>query len=1043
MEAKAACERSTERSFETQCVTDDIGCVYQPQHASTKDGSLLTAFHLLGKLKAAINDVVFALENTASALSVDDSISVMEEGLRALKTIKVDRRIECRRQLNLSSTRLGGVSPTGREVDDGDHAESEAAPLSCLQQLCSPKSKKVSPKRMGSELMRRDEVEAARQASALRSEERQRKAEERRLEKLQEKKSKLVAAGERSVQAKQRRTQADERLRNDTLERQEHGARRVEEAREQTKERARRGNSRVEEVRLNYELRHQTKAILLDRKMSEVEHNQEQKREELQRIAQERNEAMQAVAERRQNLSQERIERQQQREQQRRENFRRLEEQKKIEKDLKEQRAEEWEKRAQQRQKDACAEAEARSRKAEERIQQSVQLREEKREMLRQKLAKQEQKIREARQRKEREADARPTVQELMPVIPPQEEEQLAQKLAKVMAVTARQGKSYMETYQKESTTSAKDLNRSKLRSIISRLGSHTAPASLVQCRQPLHDLLGMAEFADIDHEYVRYFNAYESFTRVMMDARRANDVVTFRLACTVLLRFLTDSKEGKKHVLVFILSGNLAPLLVCIRDEIKGLKRHSHSIPLMASLEILQLCFERIAIDAQTNVKLITVRDQLLADLDAACIGKYCVAVSRACTGEEDLEVVYSATRLIHSQACILSKKKGDCPTVWFRQVSCAFFTLLENILTPDGCPLSKTSPLLSARRIAIVFIVFRVLNCLARWRLEILQEVLHDSPIENASSNVYVDPKAMSAKTTNVITQTELFHVLSGFFAYVEAHADLLETIAGENITGEGVHGTFENALKFGVTLQQIPPFPSPQSSNSPTTGLPLASTRQSYHLRAALHECLLLIGYLCIQDKQIQGMFAWGKGKSLLSRILSALPFQYFTSACHILYPTLLAIVVDMDDNLTLAKGEMDIKPLLSLVEEEYQALPKKAKLYALQRHAELHPVTTEGQDKAVQPPRWVDLLGGDDDDFFIQKHITPAPTPAPTAHPLSTPEKEKLYRQLKNQALTPSGYFRIERRFPLALWPCAIEQLTRVVNETNKSECGKSN
>ncbi|RNF26306.1 uncharacterized protein Tco025E_01455 [Trypanosoma conorhini] len=1043
MEAQAACERSTERSFETQCITDDIAAVQQPQHAGAKEGSPVAAFHLLGKLKAVINEMVFALQGTASALSVDDCISVIEEGLRALKTIKVDRRIECRRQLNLNSTRLGGASPTSREVDDGDHAESEAAVPSSLQQLCSPKSKKVSPKRMASEWQRRDEVEAARQASALRSEERQRKAEERRLERLQERKSRLVAAGERSFQAKQRRTQAEERLRNDTLERQEHGVRRVEEAREQTKERARRGNSRVEEVRLNYELRHQTKALLLDRKMSEVEHNQEQKREELQRIAQERNEAMQAAAERRRNLSQERIERQQQREQQRRENVRRLEEQKKIEKELKEQRVEEWEKRAQQRQRDACAEAEARSRKAEERIQQSAQLREEKREMLRLKLVKQEQKIREARQRKEREADTKPTIQELMPVIPPQEEDQLAQKLAKVVAATARQGKSYMENYQKESTTSAKDLNRSKLRSIISRLGPNTAPASLVQCRQPLHDLLAMAEFADTDHEYVRYFNAYESLTRVMMDARRANDMVTFRLACNALLRFLTDAQEGKQHVLVFIRSGDLAPLLVCIRDEIKGLKRHSHSIPLTASLEILQLCFERIGIDAQSNVKLITVRDQLLADLDAACIDKYCVAVSRACTGEEDLEVVYSATRLIHSQVCILSKKKGDCPAVWFRQVACAFFTLLENILTPDGCPLSKTSPLLSARRITIVFVVFRVLNSLARWRLEILQEVLHDSPIDKAGANVHVDPKVMSAKTTNVITQTELFHVLSGFFAYVEAHADLLETIPGESTTGEGVHGTFANALKFGVTLQQIPPFPAPQPPNSPTAGLTSAQTRQSYHLRAALHECLLLIGYLCVQDKQIQGMFAWGKGKSLLSRILSALPFQYFTSACHILYPTLLAILVDTEDNLTLAKGEMDIKPLLGLVEEEYQALPKKAKLYALQRHAELHPVPKEGQEKDVQPPRWVDLLGGDDDDFFIHKNITPAPTPAAKVHPLSTPEKEKLYRQLKNPALTPSGYFRIERRFPLALWPSVMEQLTRVVKESNKSESDKAN
>ncbi|EKG01784.1 hypothetical protein TCSYLVIO_007206 [Trypanosoma cruzi] len=1041
MNAQKGCERSTERSFETQSITEE-NCGQQSQYLNTKESSPLSAFQLLGKLKAVINEVALALENPAKALSVDDCISITEEGLRAFKTIKVGRRIDGRRQLNLNSSRLSGASPTNREVGDGDHAESDAALSSRRQHLCSPNSKKVSPKRMESEYQRRDGIEAARQASALRSEERQRKAEERRLEKLQEMKSKLVAAGERSFQAKQRRTQAEERLRNDTLERHENGARRVEEAREQTKERARRGHSRVEEVRLNYELRNQTKALLLDRKMSEVEHNQEQKREELQRHAQERNEAMLAVAERRRNLSQERIERQQQREQQRRENLRRHEEQKKLEKDLKEQRAEEWEKKVQQRQRDACAEAEARGRKVEERIQQSVQLREEKREMLRQKLEKQEQKIKEARQRKEREADTKPTIKELMPFISPQEEEQLAQKLAKVVAVTARQGKSYMEIYQKESTMSAKDLNRSKLRSIISRLGSNTSSASLVQCRQSLHDLLGMTEFADVDHEYVRYFNSYESFARVLMDSRRKSDMVTFRLAHNALIRFLTDANEGKKHVLMFIRSGNLAPLLLCIRDEIKDLKRHSHSIPLAASLEILQLCFERIAIDAQTNVKLITVRDQLLADLDAAGIDRYCVAVTRAFTEEEDLKVVYSATRLIHSQVSILSKKKGDFPTVWFRQVACAFFTLLENILTPDGCPLSATGTLLSARRITIIFIVFRVLNSLARWRLDLLQELLHDASIDKGGSNIHVDPKVVSEKTPNVITLTEIFHVLSGFFTYVQTHADLLETIPGENTVDEGVRGSFESALKFGVTLAQIPPLPASQPSNSSTAGLTMTPARPPYYLRAALHECLLLIGYLCVQDKQIQGMFAWGKGKSLLSRILSALPLQYFTSACHILYPTLLAIIVNMEDNLTFAKREMDIKPLLKLLEEEYQALPKKAKLYALQRHAELNPVTKEDQDEPDQPVRWVDLLGGDDDEFFIQLRQAaapaPAPAPAPTTLPLSTPEKEKLYRQLKNPGLTPSGYFKIERRLPLALWPAVMEQLTRAVHETNKGE-----
>ncbi|KAH9601835.1 hypothetical protein LSM04_008432 [Trypanosoma melophagium] len=1037
MEAQRFHDYCTEMSVETQGATDEVCASQQVHHTNTKEVPSYSAFHLLEKLKAVINEVVLSLENPASALSVDDCISVTEEGLRALKTVKVDRRIECRRHLNLNSTRMSVHSPSNRAEDEAEHEEGgEPAGPGKTQQLHSPKSKKVSPKRMAGESHPHDELEAARHASALRSEERQRKAEERRLEKLQEMRSKLMAAGERSVLAKQRRTQAEERLKNDAMERQENGLRRVEEAREQTKERARRGFSRAEEVRLSCELRQQTKALLLDRRMSEVEHNQEQKREELQRLAQERNEAMLAAAERRRNMSQERIERQQQREQQRRDNLKRLEEQKKLEKDMKEHKAEEWEKKVQQRQRDVCAEAEARSRKVEERIQQSAQLREEKREMMRQKLGKQEQKIKEVRQRKERDADTKPTIQDLMPVIPQQEEEQLAQKLAKVVAATVRQGKTFMENYQKESIMSAKDLNRSKLRSIISRLGTNTSPASLAQCRQPLHDLLGTMDFADVDHEYVRYFSAYENFTRVMMDARRANDMATFRLAYNALLRFLSDSKEGKQHVLTYVRSGNFAPLLLCIREEIKGLKRQTHSGPLAASLGILQLCFERISIDAQTNAKLITVRDQLLADLDAACIEKYCIAVTRASAEEQDLEVVYSATRLLYSQVCILSRRKGECPTTWFKQVTCAFFTLLQNILTPDGSPLTEMSPLLSARRVVIIFIVFRVLNCLARWQLEILQELLHDSSTDKGLG-VYVDPKAELAKTPGVITQMEMFHVLSGFFTYVQAHTDMLETIQSEKITGEGIRGSFEEALKFGITLSKIPPLPGLQPLNSPSSGTTVNSARPQYHLRAALHECLLFIGYLCVQDKPIQGMFSWGKGKSLFSRILSALPFQYFLSARHILFPTLLAILVDSADNLALAKREMDIKPLLKFIEEEYEGLPKRAKIYALQRHAELHPAPVE--EKVSKPVRWVDLLDGDDDDLFhVDKSDSQSTVRAPTVHPLATIEKERLYKLLKNSGITSSGYFKVERRFPIALWPSVIEQLTEAVKESNKVE-----
>ncbi|KAG8346978.1 hypothetical protein ERJ75_001746900 [Trypanosoma vivax] len=986
----------------------------------------------LDKLKSAIDEVMTCLKGSSNSVSSDMFVKVMEEGLRAIKAVKNPQH--CNNSSETDGAFCGRTS-TSQNATPSLNPNCEDSGTAIPTQV-SPNCKKVSPKRIQAEGKQWEEIVAARQASALRSEERQRKAEEKRLEKFQEMKSKLEAAGERSLKAKQRRNQAVERLRNDTMERWENGARRVEEAREQKKERARRGNFRVEEVRLNNELRHQAKALLLGLKMSEAEHNLEQKREELQRQMQERNEAMLAAAERRLNLNQERIERQQQREQQRRENLRRLEEQKKLEKDMKEQRAEEWEKKAQQRQKQASEEAEARNRKVEERFQQSAQLREEKMSQLREKLEKQEQKIKEVRQRKEREGDTKPTIQELMPAVLKHEEEQLAQRLAKALACTVRQGKNFLEKYQKESSANLKELNRSKIKAIVNRLGCSSSPAPVAQCRQALRDLLGATDIGEIDHECIRYFNAYECIVFVMMESRRTNNMGVFRLAHDVLNRFLTDKKEGTQHVISFVRSGNLTPLLLCISEEIKNLKRQSRSVALVASLEILQMCFGCIAVESRTNSHLIAIRDQLLEDFDVTNIEKYCIAVARVCVSEEDLDVVQSATRLLHSQIYVLSKKKSDFPTAWFQEVSSAFFALLQNILTPNGSPLNESSPLLSSRRIDIIFTVFHVLNCLARWNLEVLQELLHDSPSSTKRTSAQPGSNCAGAEPSNAITRTELFHVLNGFFTYVSSHTNHLETIPEERAICDSTSKSFEEALKFGVTIEQSSLLAKAQTYESARSGMIPVMTRHPHHLRTALHECLLLIGYLSLQDPQIQCIFAWGKDKSLLSKVLSAMPFQYFTLARHILYPTLLPILLDSEDNLTLAKGEMNLKSLLELVKEEFEILPKKTRTRALKLYQEMNPQakkvnSTCEPEKSNQPVSWVDLLGGEDDDFLHQVCQQPIPKKAPPRHPLWTPEKERLSKLLKSQAFAPSEYFRIDKRFPVALWPSIIEQLTTAV------------
>ncbi|EAN76874.1 hypothetical protein, conserved [Trypanosoma brucei brucei TREU927] len=999
---------------------------------------------LLEKLRTIFSEVTICLKDKNAPSSADDFINVVEDGLRALKVAKAAKCERVQREAEADTSNAKCPKPERSGTDEQEKPEREISGWLRAVKQSLVKNKKISPKPIADEEQQREEILAARHASALRSEERQRIAEEKRLEKIQEMKLKLEAAEERGALAKERRRQAEERLRIDTMERLESGARRVEEAREQTKERARRGISRVEEVRLNNELRHQAKVLLLDRKMSEVEHNQEQKREELQRLAQERNEAILAAAERRRSLGQERMERQRQREQQRRENLRRLEEQKKLEKDMKGQRAEEWEKKVQQRQRAASAEAEARSRKAEERIQQSAQLREEKITKLRQKLEEQEQKIKEARQRKEREPDTKLTIAELMPTIPREEGEEMEQKFLKVLSMITRQGRSFIDKYQRESLIDQKDLNRSKLKLTISRLGSGISPAPVTQVRQSLREILEAPDLGDTDHEYMRYFNAYENIIGVILESRRTNNMSVLRLAHEALLRFLADKNEGRKHIVSFVRSGNLAPLLQCISEEIKGLKRQSRSVPLDAMLEALHLCFEGVTSAVQADTSLSSVRELLLSSFDSTNIEKYCIAVVKVCSDEEDLDVAHSATRILSSKISILNRRKGGCPIALVQEAASSFFALLQNILTPNGCSLSELSPVLSARRVTVVCVAFNALNCLARWNLETLQELLHDSPT-NKRTGAHSGSNTIPTESSNTFTRTELFHMLNGFFTYVQSHTDSLEAIKEENPARGAVGGSFEEALKFGVSAEQMPLLARTEAISCATSGKVSVTNRQQNNLRGALHECLLLIGYLSIQDPEIQDIFAWGKGKSLLSKILSTMPFQYFTTGRHIFYPTLLTILVDSGDNVTLAKEEMDTRSLLEFIREEYQSLPKKSKLHALQRYNELRSEALANKERAAteaaknaQPTSWADLLGGDDDEFLIlaqkQMELKPLETkPVETRHPLWTPEKERFAKALKNQALTPSGYFKIEKRLPITLWPTVIDQLAVVAGE----------
>lgn len=1240
-----------------------------PPHGTPhKDG----ARTLMTRYKALINDVVQSLQTPTNLPLIDDYITLTEDALRALRTVKVDSRATLRRlqanalplvrkeeppaapplsnAANAAAAASGGsgsggvcdgaaatttttspppqekpshtpstppptppaslsekdASGAGEGVAAPAAATTEAKPRSYISALkhrttVSPlKSRPATgaqrsstggstsasaaaaavsatataaaaptvtssspPPSVQAELEKRasertaEKVVEARDGSALRSEERQRSAEERRRGIVDEKLAKLEEEHERVQLAKQRREAAAEKLRQETKDRHDSATKRAEDTKAQVKEKASRSNTRVDEVVFVAELTQKNRELKLQMKLSEAAAvaSQEQRREEQSRHIKERNEAhITAVVERQRDISQQRAERVQQREAQRLESLKRLEEAKRLESEQKHQRAEEREKKFQAQLQVVHAEAEAKKARSEERIQQSAQLREEQREKQKQKLEKKEQKLKEVKERRQTQDESspavKPTFQEVLPSLTQQEEDAISQRLARSLATAQRQGKTFLDQYQKESALSAKDLNKSRLRALISRIASSTtataaAPSAaanasssttttttttttnLTQLRQPLHDFLGAGELNELDHEFVRYFNGYDPVVKALLEARKTHDFATFKLCSDVLHRLLTDPVAGPAHVKSFVRCGQLVPLVVLIHEEIVALKKHNNSIALTSLLSLTSLCVGLIVTEAQSSPKLTGVRDQMMADLDAIGLDKFCFAVASTCVDDEDTASLQYALLILYYQLTFMSRRKSGAASekappaaatesstatqssssggnsnnnnnniTWVCNAMTSLFTLLQNILTPGGQPL-KPQTVLTNSTSCVIFTALRILTTVARWKLDSLQDFLRGgrdavTPTAAAAGHgsstaaapavpISATPPPTSAASGSSAaipigaTRTELFHIVMSFFQYVAKHDETLERLPSANPAdvqaGEGTPlRSFADALQFGLTIQgAMPRIPLPSICTA--EGLPSARSAGAFpsFVRAALHELILFGGYVALSDPATQEIFSWGKEKPLLSLMLASLPVQYFAQARHLLFPTLLSIIHRDDRNKIIVSREMDLSSLVDFLQEEFNALPAKLCAQSQAQHealdAEAAAPTATSSDAAARPtlspqaavaasastaatalPKksWAEMDDDDDEDVRIPSPGHPqltvsggkaATTNATAASPhvekpktLQVLEKERLAKALKT---IPPGFahFRLDRRFPLALWYDALTFLQK--------------
>ncbi|CCW67513.1 unnamed protein product [Phytomonas sp. Hart1] len=1023
------------------------------------DAHPASSFILLGKLKSSVNEVLYSLGSAGNTYDVNDYISVTEECLKELKNIKLGRQIESRRA-NIHK-HLTVCSPIILELHDDSHREESP-------QVCTPirsqsvlknhisaimRQKKLSPKASPfvSDEITRDNIEDARHASALRNEERQRQAEERRLYNLNEIKIRLEAAEARGQRAKARREAAEQRQREETMDRQENAVRRIEEARKQTVERAQRAHSHVDEVRLTNELRRQTKVLLLDKKMSEVGHNQEVKREAQERRAQERREAMSAAAKRRRDLSEERAEKQQLRDLQRQEILRRLEEQKRLELELKQQKAEEWEKRVQQRQEEVHAEMEALSRKAEEKFQQSQQILEEQREKRRQKLEREDQKQREAKSRRDREGESKTMVHETMAFICVQKDDEMPFRVSKLVLSSSRQGKAFSDNYQKECLISTKDLNRSKLRVAFSRLSTFLNTTSVVQCKQPLHDISAL-DLCSIDYEFIRYFNSFEIIAGLITSARRARDVAVVQQATSLLRRLFVDEVEGKQNVIYFLRSGDLVPLLLESWEEATFLRQHNNPSTnadiILSILEVVGTCLEQVCFDNQS--KIAPLLNQILNDLDITGVDRICFSIIKTPSIEAELNLTHCALRILYAELNVISRYRNESRTLWFQHVTASFFSLLQNTVLADKNP-SQPERSLSGAQVVVLFSALRVLNMLARWQLSAFQNLLSEAITSVTATSISESNGGALIKdnTTHVadlfrplqITRMELFHVLNGFFAYIQEHVEDLEVIppnAGSSAPSTAKASSYEDALRVGITLTRLPTYLFPSPASRGANGYIAEEYKpggKRYPLRAALHECILLVGYLCLDNPFLQEMISWGKGKTLIGNMLSFLPIHYFSSARHILFPTILCLICENNQIIKFIQDEMELKALHSFLFQEYENLSKKAKSYAQTYSQQLEAYRSKVDAQCSVVNTSTKIKGKCSTETVHEDQDILDTTPRSTNIGETSPflEKERLCKLLRTCGVSSDpSFYRIERRLPISYWPGILNQLEQFLN-----------
>ena len=84
--------------------------------------------------------------------------------------------------------------------------------------------------------------------------------------------------------------------------------------------------------------------------------------------------------------------------------------------------------------------------------------------------------------------------------------------------------------------------------------------------------------------------------------------------------------------------------------------------------------------------------------------------------------------------------------------------------------------------------------------------------------------------------------------------------------------------------------------------------------------LHETLLLVSYLCLQNENFQNVV--NKGEITIIQHISNLPFSYFSEKLlkDILFPTLITMTYNNERNTKILSNEVNLKMLVMYFKEK---------------------------------------------------------------------------------------------------------------------------